>query len=120
MTPASITRLPLVTSPKPPRGLARDGRRLWLDLQRTYGITDPAGLLLLETACKSFDDWSAARARLEEEGLLVPDRQGSKKLNPVQRQVKDSHAAMMAALRLLHFDVQPVRAIGRPPGGRRG
>ena len=111
--------LPFLSEPKPPRGLAPDGRRLWLNLQRTYAIRDPAGLLLLETACKSFDDWSAARAQLETEGLLVPDRQGGKKLNPVQRQVKDSLAAMMQALRLLHFDVKPVLSIGRPPGGKR-
>jgi hypothetical protein len=117
--PAANSPFPFISEPKPPRGLAPDGRRLWLDLQRTYAIRDPAGLLLLETACKSFDDWSAARAQLETEGLLVPDRQGGKKLNPVQRQVKDSHAAMMQALRLLHFDVKPVLSIGRPPGGKR-
>jgi hypothetical protein len=111
--------VPFLAEPKPPKGLAPDGRRLWLELQRAYGIRDPAGLLLLETACKSFDDWSAARRQLEEEGLLVPDRQGGKKLNPVQRHVKDSHAAMMQALRLLHFDVKPVLPVGRPGGGRR-
>jgi phage terminase small subunit len=111
--------VPFLAEPKPPKGLAPDGRRLWLELQRAYGIRDPAGLLLLETACKSFDDWSTARRVLEEEGLLVPDKRGGKKLNPAQRQAKDSHSAMMQSLRLLHFDVQPVLPVGRPKGGKR-
>jgi phage terminase small subunit len=118
--PATITRLPFGKAPSPPKGLSRDGRRLWSELQSTYGVRDPAGLLLLETACKSFDDWAAARMQLDEEGLLIADRQGGQKLHPAAMVVKNSHAAMMQALRMMHFDVKPtLPSVGRPPGGKR-
>jgi P27 family predicted phage terminase small subunit len=116
MTVASIHRMPTPSQPKPPKGLSKDAARLWAELQGVYGVTDPAGLLLLETACKSYDDWATARERVDREGLLVADRQGGTKLNPAQRAVKDSHNAMMQALRMLHFDVEPKLPPGRPGG----
>ena len=50
MTLATITRIPRTTAPTPPTGLSREGRKLWSELQTTYAITDPGGLLLLELA----------------------------------------------------------------------
>jgi phage terminase small subunit len=116
MSLPSIARLPIATKPKPPRGLSRAARDLWTSLQQTYAITDPGGLLLLELAAKSFDDWTAARKLLEAEGLTMVGRQGSRKVHPPARIVETSHRAMMSSLRALHLDVEPLKAIGRPPG----
>ena len=115
MTLATITRLPHVTSPKPPAGLAREGCKLWTDLQSTYAIMDPGGLLLLELAAKSFDDWTAARKLLDKEGLTVAGP-GGRKAHPALRATEVAHRALMSSLRQLHLDVEPVRAVGRPSG----
>jgi P27 family predicted phage terminase small subunit len=117
MTAATVTRLQPSTAPKPPAGLKADGKRLWTELQRAYGIVDAGGLLLLETACKSYQDWQEARAAVAKDGLLVPDRQGGTKAHPAAKIVESSHRSMMAALRGLHLDIEPLQdRPGRPSG----
>jgi hypothetical protein len=116
MTVSLLAHRPHLTTPKPPDGLGPDGKRLWLELQSSYGIVDAGGLLLLETAAKSYDDWIGARAILTEEGLTVPSPAG-RKAHPAVRLVEVAHRNMMAALRQLHLDVEPLRAgPGRPSG----
>jgi hypothetical protein len=115
MNPATVTRFPQVTPPKAPAGLSRDGRRLWVELQGTYGIVDPGGLLLLELAVRSFDDWTAARKLLDKEGLTVAGP-GGRKAHPALRAVEVAHRPLMASLRQLHLDVEPIQKVGRPSG----
>jgi phage terminase small subunit len=116
MSTATVTRLIAPSGPRPPSGLGRDGQRLWTELQRTYGITDSGGLLLLEAACKSYSDWLAARALVEKEGMTVPTKDGVK-LHPATKVVETSHRAMLSALGRLHLDVEPLCPTpGRQPG----
>jgi hypothetical protein len=116
MTLHALPRFPKTTPPKPPAGLGRDGRKLWLELQTTYAITDAAGLVLLELAAKSFDDWIAARELLKREGLTVTGGPSGPKVHPAVRLVEVSHRSLMASLRQLHLDVEPLKAVGRPAG----
>ena len=116
MTTATIAHFPQATTPKPPAGLKADGRKLWIELQRSYGIADAGGLLLLRTVCQSFDDLMAARKLVAKEGMVVTGHTGPK-AHPAARLIETSHRSMMAALRQLHLDVEPVRPTpGRPSG----
>jgi phage terminase small subunit len=103
--------------PAPPAGLSADAANLWRALQREYGINDVGGLTLLQLACESFDAMRQAQALVAEHGACTLDRFGCLKGNPAATIVRDSRTAMLAAMRQLHLDIEPLRdGPGRPPG----
>lgn len=102
---------------KPPAHLGRDGRKWWSELVKEYGIRDSAGLALVGTACECLDRLREAQAAVEKTGALVPDRYGSLKLNPGLALEKDARNGMLAALKQLNCDLEPLRdGPGRPSG----
>jgi phage terminase small subunit len=103
--------------PKAPRHLGDDGRTLWLDLQRTYSITDAGGLTLLTTAAECMDRMRNAQKLIAEHGECTPDRYGGLRANPAVAIEKDARNGLLAALRALNLDVEPIKPIGRPGRG---
>ena len=102
---------------KPPAHLKAPGRKFWSDLIREYGISDAAGLTLATTACECLDRLRAAQAAVEQHGEVVVDRYGAPKLNPALSLEKDARNGMLAALRALNLDLEPLRdGPGRPTG----
>ena len=101
---------------KPPKHLKRDGRKLWRELVEEYSITDAAGLALVTTAAECLDRMRAAQVAIEQHGEVVTDRYGQVKVNPAATLEKDSRAGMLAALKALNLDLEPLKEIGRPPG----
>lgn len=102
---------------KAPNHLGKDGRALWRQLQSDYGISDAAGLALLTTAAECLDRIRAAQAAIAEHGEIVIDRYGSPKINPAATLEKDSRNGLLASLRALNLDIEPLRdGPGRPPG----
>ena len=102
---------------KPPKGLSREAARWWRKLIAEYAIEDEAGYLILQTSLEAFDRMREAQRVLKEDGLVVVDRFGQKKSHPLTTIERDSRAQMMAALKALNLDVQPLRdGPGRPSG----
>ena len=104
---------------KAPKNLSREGKNLWRKIQGEYQITDEAGLLILATACEAFDRMRLSQEILKKEGMATTDRFGQAKAHPMTTVERDSRTAMLAALKQLNLDIEPLRdGPGRPPGRR--
>jgi len=115
--PAAAQKVaPHKDGPPTPKGLSAEARRLWHALRTDYEISDSAGLLLLETAMRSYDRALQARKTIAVEGAIVLDRFGQRKPHPLLALERDARLVMMKALQELHLDVEAVGAVGRPPG----
>ncbi len=104
--------------PKPPKGLSREAKGWWRKLIAEYTIEDEAGFLVLATALEAFCRMRQAQAALDKDGLVVTDRFGQKKSHPLTTVERDSRAQMLAALKALNLDVEPLRNTPGRPGGR--
>lgn len=106
-----------MATPSAPKQLSTEAKRWWKRLMDEYDITDQAGLLLLQTALESFDRMRSAQAAIATEGQTQIDRFGQAKAHPLLSVERDARAAMIAALKALNLDLEPVRSgPGRPPG----
>ena len=84
---------------------------------KEYEIIDPAGLLLLQTALESFDRMRGAQESIATVGATVTDRFGQLRAHPMITVERDARAAMLAALKALNLDLEPLRdGVGRPSG----
>jgi phage terminase small subunit len=82
-----------------------------------YQIDDDAGLLLLQTALEAYDRMKSAAAQIEADGETIKDRFGQLKPHPLLPTERDARAQMLAALKQLNLDLEPLRdGPGRPPG----
>jgi len=100
-----------------PSHLKATGARLWRDLVDEYRIADGAGRALVTTAAEAMDRMKAAQAAIAEHGEVVLDRYGAPKLNPACALEKDARAGLLAALKALNLDLEPLRdGPGRPSG----
>jgi P27 family predicted phage terminase small subunit len=106
-------------APNPPPRLSVEARAWWRKLTAEYCIRDEAGLLLLATALESFDRMRQAQAAIKTDGATVKDRFGQIRANPATTIERDSRAGMMAALKALNLDLEPLNdRPGRPSGSR--
>jgi hypothetical protein len=97
--------------------LKPEGRALWRRLQSAYGIADEGGLALLRTAAECRDLEVEALADARRDGLTITDRYGAKRGHPMLTVARDARVGMLAALRMLNLDVEPLRdRVGRPGG----
>jgi hypothetical protein len=102
---------------RPPQGLSPNARGWFQRLTAEYQLDDAAGLLVLEQAMRSFDRAEAARRVLDKEGLTTTDSRGRPKAHPAAAVERDARSGLLAALKSLNFDLEPVRdRTGRPPG----
>ncbi len=53
---------------------------------------------------------------ISKQGLTVADRYGNKKPNPLLSAVKDVKNRILATLKMMNLDLEPVKDVGRPPG----
>ena len=104
-----------------PEALSVEARSWWKRLAKEYDISDEAGLLLLQTALEAFDRMRTAQAAIAEDGVTIKDRWGQVKQHPLLAVERDSRAGMLAAIKSLSLDLEPLHARpGRPPGGGYG
>ena len=102
---------------KTPKHLSKEGRSLWARLLKEYEIEDEAGLLILQTAMEAGDRMREAAAIIKTEGMQVKDRFDQPKAHPLTTVERDSRAAMLAALKALNLDLEPLNdKPGRPAG----
>lgn len=108
----------LKRNPATPDHLGPAGAKLWRDLTSEYSIADAAGLTLVTTAAECLDRLRAAQAAVRAHGEVVADRYGAVKLNPALALEKDARNGLLAALKHLNLDIEPLRdGPGRPAGG---
>ena len=108
------------TPPDAPKDLSSAAKAWWKTLVSDYGIegNDSAGLLLLETAMRALDQMRAAELSIAEHGQVSPDKNGQLRPNPSCVILRDSRAAMLASLKALNLDLEPLHTRpGRPPRG---
>jgi hypothetical protein len=91
--------------PRPPGGLEPARQALWEQLQSEYGITDAAGLAILQEAMRSLARADEARALLDKEGCTMVDRFGQRRAHPAAAIERDARAGFLAALRQLKIEV---------------
>ena len=92
-----------------------DAKTFYDDLIGEYGISDPAGLRLAQTAAEAMSRMRNCQASIEELGELMTDRSGGYKQHPLIPAERDARAAMLSALKALNLDVEPLKEPGRPP-----
>ena len=110
-------KAPQTTAPQPPANLTGPARTLWQTVARDYGIEDSAGLIILTAAAEAFARLKQAQEVVAREGLLTEDRYGIKKPHPCVAIERDARGQLLAALKQLNLDLEPLRqSIGRPPG----
>jgi P27 family predicted phage terminase small subunit len=102
--------------PQPPVSLTTAAKKWWQKVVQGWVLDDPA-LLVLQAALEACDRMKAAAALVEEHGIVAPDRWGQLKINPAVLVERDSRAAMLAGLKQLGLDLEPLHEKpGRPPG----
>ena len=103
--------------PTAPRHLSDEARKWWKALCTEYDITDEGGKLLLQTGLEAFDRMRAAQAEITKSGQIQTDRFGQQKEHQLLSVERDAMAQMIAALKSLNLDIEPLKAgPGRPPG----
>lgn len=82
-----------------------------------YDIGDEAGLLLLQTGLEAFDRMRNCQAAIKRDGQMVRDRFGQMKSHPLLPAERDARSQMLAALKALNLDLEPLHEKpGRPAG----
>jgi P27 family predicted phage terminase small subunit len=107
---------PLSIDRRPPATLSRPAKDQWRRYVREYFISDTHGLFLLEQAMMAYDRMTEATEAIKRDGAVNMDRFGQPRAHPSLVVERDARAAMLAALRALNLDLEPVKPIGRPPG----
>ena len=99
-----------------PAQLTDDASQFWGKILSDFELDD-AGKLILATALEAYDRMRAAQELITQHGLVAPDRFGQLKANPAVLIERDSRSAMLATLKQLHLDLEPLNdGPGRPPG----
>jgi hypothetical protein len=100
-----------------PKHLSSASRRWFAMMVDDYQIEDSGGLAVLTLAARALDRAEAAKAIIDRDGMLVEDRFGCAKAHPACAVERDARAAMLAAIRNLHLDLQPNHDRPGRPGG---
>ncbi len=71
----------------------------------------------MQTAMEAFDRMKSAAEEIDRDGTTIKDRFEQQKAHPALNAEKDARAQMLAALKQLNLDLEPLRdGPGRPPG----
>lgn len=102
---------------KAPSHLSKAAQGIFKGLVTEYGISDVAGLRILQAACESWDRAAAARREIDRAGMVVLDKNNQAKSHPLLTVERDNRAAFLQALKSLNLDLEPLHSgPGRPPG----
>jgi P27 family predicted phage terminase small subunit len=98
-----------------PPHLSKEAKAKWKKLTKEYGISDAGGMEILRAGLEAFDRAQSSRILIDKVGLVVKDRFGAVKQNPLISCERDARAAYLQALKQLCLDVvTPHDGPGRP------
>ena len=100
-----------------PKHLSSEARDWWLKLTDEYGISDEAGRMLLQTGLEAFDRMRECQTAIKVDGPMIKDRFEQPKAHPLLSVERDARAQMLAALKALNLDLEPLRDGPGRPGG---
>lgn len=103
-------------NPKPPKGLTKDSKKLWLEYFNNYESWNQADLRILNELCKINDLIKECEEKIKIEGLTQTDRFGQVIPHPLLRVLKENRTQLLRytkALGLLDLKQEPQK-IGRP------
>ena len=101
---------------KAPEHLTIEAKRLFRAVMEEYDLT-PAEVKILQTTMEALDRATAARQRIDAEGLTLPDRFGQPKPHPLLTTERDARSQFLTGMRQLNLEGgsdEPARAPGRP------
>jgi P27 family predicted phage terminase small subunit len=102
-----------------PVHLSQEAQRLFKSIASEYAIQDVAGMLLLQSAMEAYDRLQAARRAIAEDGLTTRGSKKQIRVHPLCGVERDARAQMLASLKALSLDIEPLRdRPGRPAGGK--
>lgn len=102
---------------KIPDHLSKEAKAWFSDILAEYGIEDPAGLLLLQTAMEAFDRMRGAQATIAQDGASFKDRFEQIKSHPLLATERDARSQMIQSLKALNLDLEPLKDGPGRPGG---
>jgi P27 family predicted phage terminase small subunit len=100
-----------------PAQLSGEARAWWAKLVDEYGIVDEAGRLLLLVALEAFDRMRECQRAIGTDGLIQRGSKRQPRAHPLLAVERDARGQMLAALKALNLDLEPLRdGPGRPAG----
>ena len=91
-----------------PKHLSKNAKSWWKKIQSEYTIDDEAGQLLLQTSLEAFDRMQEVQEIIKNDGACILDRFKQKKEHPLLKIERDSRGQMLAALKQLNLDLEPL------------
>jgi len=86
-----------------------------LELQKTYGIKDAGGRDILDIYESALLTSLECEETIARDGLKVEDRFGQLRCHPLLPVLRDARSQILASLRALNLDIEPLRdGPGRP------
>lgn len=92
-------------TPNPPRHCSAAAKRIFREIVSEYSIEDAGGLKILAAGCEAWDRARKAREEIDKLGMMVADRWGQPKINPLCAVERDSRAQWLQSLKLLKLDI---------------
>jgi len=102
---------------KTPESLSAPGKQMFQAIAGEYSIDDSVGLKLLQSACEAYCLIQDCQRQLNVDGLMVGS-DDKRKPHPLLSTIRDARSAMLQNLKALNCDLEPLKDIGRPKGGR--
>jgi hypothetical protein len=99
----------VITRIRYPKGLPKKDRDLFAWMIEEYGITDSAGIAILQTAVNAKTEESKCMAIINAEGYVFYDRFGKPKVHPLATVIRDSRSQYLLALKSLNMDIEPLK-----------
>jgi len=97
--------------------LSREAKKWRKQLENEYDLSDSGAQIILTALLEAWDAMRAAQQVVKTEGLTVQDRFGQCKAHPLCTVIRDCRAQVLAGLKQLNLDIEPLQAgPGRPPG----
>ena len=88
-----------------PAHLSDEARTVWRNVMDSYGIGDPAGRLLLQSALEAFDVVRDCQQRIAKDGRTVKGSTRQLVAHPLCSVERDARSQMHQALKLLRLDI---------------
>jgi P27 family predicted phage terminase small subunit len=111
---ASVVKLPTSNAPA---HLSAEAKAWWQRLRDEYSLDDEAGRLLLQCALEAFDRMRECQKAIAKDGLVARGSKRQPRAHPLLAVERDARGQMLAALKALNLDLEPLRdGPGRPAG----